>query len=103
LPPTTVTITGKVLGPNGVAAAGGRIRVRLVDPGGTDNSGDQHVVAGESVFPIAADGSVSFPLIPSALISPTSSYEAVHEVGSARWVRSWIVPTTPSTQHIGDL
>lgn len=103
MPPTTVTITGKVLGPSGSPARGGRIRIHLVDAGSVEDGSVTQIAGGETVVPIAADGTVNFPIIPNALISPSSSYEATFECEGSRWQRSWIVPTSPSTQHVGDL
>jgi len=107
--PATVTIGGKVVGPNGIGIPGGEIKITLQPPGGSaDDGGTEQVIGSELVVTIASDGTVAFSLIPNngaGSITPAGSkYRARYRSNDGRqWSKLWDVAASPGSQDIGDL
>ena len=102
-----VQVTGKVLTPDGVGAAGGEIIAALSFPGTVrDSAGnvDQRV-GGIQRFAVGGDGSVAgLALVPNDSISPAGSFYTVtfKLPNGHTWYEFWqLVNTTP--QEIGDV
>lgn len=107
MPIPQVSITGKVLGPDGNGVAGGTIAAALSVPGTVrDSSGnfDQRV-GGVQKFPIGVDGSVAgLTLVPNDAITPAGSFYTVTITlpNGILWVELWqLVTGTPL--EIGDV
>jgi len=100
----TVNVIGDVLLPSG-SAAGGEIRVRISEVGSVDDGGDERVVVGESRFPIAADGSVDFELIPNDIISPSGTFYVATIAGPTGVARvlGWNLASAPDPVDIGSI
>jgi len=107
MPIPTVTITGKVLTPNGQGAAGGMITIRPSAPGVVrDTTGDiDQKIGGEQRIAIGVDGSVSFTLVPNASIAPAGTTYHVQYVlqDGASWTEDWSLAAAPGAQEIGDV
>lgn len=101
-----VNVVGTVLDPTGNPAQGGRISIRLSSPGAVadDVSGDGASIGGETVVPIADDGTVDFYLVPTAEITPAGThYRARFETRAGyRWTKRW-QPGATDPVNIGDL
>ncbi len=97
------TITGKVYMPNGSAAAGGSILIRLSQRGTVLDGAVVQVVNGQVRVPIAADGSVSFTLIPNESITPSGTfYVAEYSAPDGfKWKELWEITINPDPMEIG--
>lgn len=104
----TVSVTGKVVKPNGSGVDGGQISITLSTNGTVDDAGTQQVIGGTFVVNIGSDGTVSFSIVPNSgtgSITPAgTTYKAVFEAGDGdRWTKTWSVAASPGSQDIGDL
>jgi hypothetical protein len=103
----TTTITGKVLIPNGSGNpyTAGTVTVTLSTAGTAVDGGSTVIVSGRTTATIAADGTVSFAVVPNDVISPEGTYYIVKfsptAPTSASWTENWIVVTTPDPITIG--
>ncbi len=103
----TTTVQGKVVIPNGATATGGAIAYSLSQSGSTPDTGtgQQQAVGGRQTATVAADGSVSFPIIPNDAITPSGTFYDVvlTTTGPVRayWVEKWSVTTSPDPVNIG--
>ena len=104
----TVTITGKVVRPDGAGVSGGNIAVTLSENGTVDDAGVEQVIGGTFNVVIATDGSVNFEIVPNSgtgSITPAgTSYTAVFETpGREGFTKIWTIAAAPAGQDIGDL
>ncbi len=104
----TVTISGKVVRPNGQGVDGGSITIELSESGTVDDSGTEQVVGGSFIEKIATNGDVNFTIIPNSgtgsISPPGTTYLAVIEDSDGRrWSKVWSIAASPSSQDIGDL
>lgn len=97
-------VTGTVYSPSGLAAAGGRILVRLSQPGKVVDGSVDHVVGGQFTVQIGSNGAVSFNIVPNDSITPAgTSYVATYVLNDGtRFEKAWTV-TGAGAKDIGDL
>jgi hypothetical protein len=100
---TTVTISGKVVKPDGSAQEGGIIKISPQSSGTVDDAGTEQQVGGEFIATIGTDGSVNFEIIPSGEYTGGSiDYNARFELpDGSEFTKVWTVPGTDT--DIGDL
>jgi hypothetical protein len=97
----TVSITGKILLPDGSAPASGSISVRLSQAGSVLDGATSQRVGAEIAAALGTDGSMpsGLALVPNDAITPSGTYYLVEftarEQGSStkRWTEKWQVPS----------
>lgn len=112
----TIQLTGKVLGPDGVAPTAGTITVVLSEPGTAMDGGAAQFVTGRSVWTLAADGSLpaAADLVPNDAITRPGATEAGGTYYTAhydltlggkrtRFEEEWVLASAPSSLDIGDV
>lgn len=99
-------IAGTVVGPDGGPLRGGTLSVALASPATAldPDTGTRVTIVGAIVAPIGDDGSVALSLIPTADLTPQSSYVATFAGpdGSSR-LENWIVPSSSTPLALGDV
>jgi hypothetical protein len=106
---TTVTITGKVLTPDGLAPKRGTVTAKLSQPARALDATTADWVASEASDTLGADGSVTLSLAPNDALTPSGTvYVVTYSVvtGSGRpvqWTERWSLASSPSTIAIGDV
>jgi len=104
----TVTITGKVVRPDGAGVSGGNISVKLSQNATVADGAVEQVIGGTFDVVIAIDGSVNFVIVPNSgtgSITPAgTTYTAVFEdPGREGFTKVWDISAAPASQDIGDL
>jgi len=106
----TTTIAGKVILPDGTAAAGGKVAATLALPGSVTDpaTSEGERVAGRYSGTIAATGDITgLALVPNDIISPAGTYYLVQftitDPSSSRtsWTEKWSVTSAPDPIDIG--
>ena len=93
----TTTVQGKVLKPDGTAAAGATLVIALTQAGRTLDGGVLKLIAPAPIYVVAdSGGAVSFAIVPNDAIAPVTYYRVeVRPTDMPRWVEGWNLATTP--------
>src|SRR5512138_2699751 len=110
----TIQLTGKVVGPDGVAPTAGTITVLLSEPGTAMDGGTAQFVTGRTVWTLAGDGSLpaAADLVPNDAITRAGAteaggtyYTALYEITTGgkkeKFEEEWVVASTPASLDIG--
>ena len=102
----TISVTGKVLLPDGTGSPGGIIVITLSTQGSVEDDvdGTQRVAAVKAVT-IASTGAVSFEIVPNDIITPASTvYRADYRLPSGyTWTEFWDIASDTDPLEIGDI
>lgn len=105
----TVTVTGKVLAPDGGAPLSGSVTCRLTTAASALDGVTMQAVAGEVTATLGVGGTISMALVPNDAMTPTGTrytctYQATMPNGRrVQWARQWQVASSPATQDVGSV
>ncbi len=103
----TRAVSGKLLQPDGTAAASGAITCQLSQAGSVLDGATWQRVAGQAVGTVAADGTVTMSMVPNDVISPSGtaylcSFSTRATSGRpVSWTETWQVATGAGSIDIG--
>jgi len=99
-----INVTGKILNPDGLGVAGGRMEYGL-DRVGTVDDGDTHMLLGRTVIEIGPTGDIDIDVISNDDIVPSGSRYNVLIVArdGTTYKMAWEIPNTPASQDIGGI